>query len=87
MFECGRVSLRTGDRIILYTDGLSEAASVDGEEFGETRIGAVCRSAWSLDPDAMIRALVDAIREHSAGELQDDLTVLVLALDKKGGTG
>lgn len=87
VFECGRVSLRTGDRIILYTDGLSEAASVDGEEFGETRIGAVCRSAWSLDPDAMIRALVDAIREHSAGELQDDLTVLVLALDKKGGTG
>lgn len=86
-FESGRVSLRAGDRIVLYTDGLSEAASVDGEEFGETRIGTVCRFAWDLDPESMIRALVEAIREHSAGELQDDLTVLVLALDNTGGKG
>jgi sigma-B regulation protein RsbU (phosphoserine phosphatase) len=87
VFESGRVHLRAGDRIVLYTDGLSEAASADGEEFGETRVGEVCRTAWDLGPEAMIRALVDAIREHSAGELQDDLTVLVLALGKPGGTG
>ena len=39
-FEEGVVELRPGDRVLLYTDGISEAARESGEMFGEDRIHA-----------------------------------------------
>ena len=78
-WECtiGETGLTSGDTLVVFTDGVSEATSEDGEEFGEERlIALVKRQAWESAP-ALLDAIVAAVREHSADEQFDDLTLIV----------
>jgi len=70
---------RRGDRLVLYTDGLSEARTPTGEEFGRGRVAQVLLDAASL-PAAAIRArLLDAVDRFTAGRTQDDdMTIVVV---------
>jgi hypothetical protein len=72
-------ALEPGDRLLLYTDGIIEARSADGEEFGIERLRdfAVKASADHLPPPETTRRLVHAILTHQADQLQDDATVLM----------
>src|SRR5213594_406204 len=60
-YELGSVQLSLGDRVILFTDGVTEACSPEGEEFGEGRLLRLLR-----DRDAL-----------SAGELQAKILAVV----------
>jgi serine phosphatase RsbU (regulator of sigma subunit)/catechol 2,3-dioxygenase-like lactoylglutathione lyase family enzyme len=71
------VSLLAGDLLLLYTDGLTEAANEAGEEYGEERLIEALRRHQHLLPDALIAALVDELRAFSPHEQQDDVTVIV----------
>ena len=78
-WECtiGETGLTSGDTLVVFTDGVSEATSEDGEEFGEEcLIALVKRQAWESAP-ALLDAIVAAVREHSADEQFDDLTLIV----------
>ncbi len=75
----GEVELDAGDRIVLYTDGITEAANADGEEFGAERLGAlVCAFRKESAADLHTRLLSDAVR-FCGGTFADDATLLVLA--------
>jgi serine phosphatase RsbU (regulator of sigma subunit) len=74
------VDVARGDRLLMYTDGVTEAESPGGEEFGETRLLDVLRANAAADADAIDRAIVDAVSAFSPGELRDDATLLVLAV-------
>jgi len=77
-FQTGEVSLQPGDLLALYSDGLTEAASKNGEEFGEQRLQAEIekRSGESL---AEIQAgVLEAVREWAGDELEDDMTLLMV---------
>jgi len=73
-------SLEPGDRLLLYTDGIVEARSVDGDEFGLDRLVdfAVRASADGLPAPETTRRLVHAILDHQDDRLQDDATVLLV---------
>jgi sigma-B regulation protein RsbU (phosphoserine phosphatase) len=60
-----------GDTLVLYSDGVIEAESPDGDEFGMERLRLAARAA---DADAIVSA-VDA---HAAGARGDDLTLVVV---------
>jgi sigma-B regulation protein RsbU (phosphoserine phosphatase) len=66
-----------GDLLVLYTDGLTEAASDDEEEFGEERLIQGLRRYRDLCPQALIDALVHDVRVFSPHEQQDDITLIV----------
>jgi sigma-B regulation protein RsbU (phosphoserine phosphatase) len=70
-------SLDDGDRLLLYSDGVLEATSPAGEEFGPAGIARAlpCPPA---SPRRVATALVDAVSRHANGERADDLTVLVI---------
>ncbi len=77
-FAAHRVTMQTGDMLVLISDGVTEAFSPDGEEYGEARLlDAVV--AHRVSPAAlMCQAIVDDVRRHAPGVPGDDLTVLVL---------
>jgi hypothetical protein len=73
-------SLEPGDRLLLYTDGVVEARSEDGEFFGLRRLAdLVARqdAAGQPAPETM-RRLMHAILAHQAGRLRDDATTMLV---------
>ena len=69
--------LAEGDKLLLYSDGVVEATSPDGEEFGQDGIERALPPHRS-SASATATAIVDAVRRHANGARADDLTVLVI---------
>ena len=79
-FEEAKVYLAPGDRIVLYTDGLSEAMDAQMEMYGDERIADF---AAALPADQSARESIDAIMAAistflDGEEPQDDMTLMVL---------
>jgi serine phosphatase RsbU (regulator of sigma subunit) len=79
-FEEATLSLSPGDRVVLYTDGISEAEDASREQFGDQRL---CEIVESLPKDLCAREVAEhvmgALREFLGDvEPQDDMTLLVL---------
>jgi serine phosphatase RsbU (regulator of sigma subunit)/catechol 2,3-dioxygenase-like lactoylglutathione lyase family enzyme len=73
----GESRLDPGDLLALYTDGVTEAFDEAGEEFGEQRfLDAVLRQR-ERSPQALLASLMDEVRDWSAHEQHDDVTVIV----------
>lgn len=72
-------ALEPGDHLLLYTDGIIEARSPDGEEFGIDRLTDFATKAIAdqLPPPETTRRLVHAILDYQDDRLQDDATVLL----------
>jgi sigma-B regulation protein RsbU (phosphoserine phosphatase) len=72
-------ALEHGESLVLYSDGVSEAESISGEEFGERRLGAALRAAASrCTPKEIAENLHSAVENHSGGARKDDLTILAI---------
>jgi serine phosphatase RsbU (regulator of sigma subunit)/catechol 2,3-dioxygenase-like lactoylglutathione lyase family enzyme len=69
--------LRPGDVLALYTDGITEACNEQGEEFGEWCLVESLRRHRELSCQALLTAIVDAVRQFSPQEQQDDITAIV----------
>jgi sigma-B regulation protein RsbU (phosphoserine phosphatase) len=70
------LTLDEGDSLVLYSDGVLEAQSADGDEFGVERLERALVPADCAEFAAA--ALLQAVHEHSAGARYDDLTVVVI---------
>lgn len=68
--------LLPGDRLLLYTDGVVEAANTHREEFGRERLGALLHEGQHLSHHALADLVLNRVRSWSAIQ-EDDLTVLV----------
>jgi phosphoserine phosphatase RsbU/P len=69
-------SLEPGDRFLLYTDGLIEAANANGDFFGQDAVSALLRQTADLPPSAASDEIISAVQHWSASQ-DDDLTVLL----------
>ena len=73
------VVLNEGDVLALYTDGVVEAATADGVEFGEARTARVLAENMHRPSRDMVDALVDAIRCFTGRDhYEDDFTVVIV---------
>ncbi len=73
-------ALEPDDVVLFFSDGVVEARSVEGEEFGRDRLGdmTVRALAAGQEPAETMRLLGHAILAHQLGVLQDDATLLIL---------
>lgn len=77
-FEQRATRLEAGDTLLLYTDGVVEAPGVDGAQFGEQRLAELV-AELDVGAEALVRAVVEAVGDHTGGAAQhDDVTVVAL---------
>lgn len=72
------IEMQSGDLLLAYTDGVSEALNLQGEEFGEDRLEAALVAASHLSANEIRDKLMRQIREWCAGTAQHDDSTLVL---------
>ena len=68
--------LYAGDMLVLYTDGVTEASNDAGEEFGEQRLIEAVRRHREMCSQAMLKSIVDEVRDFSPCEQHDDITLI-----------
>lgn len=73
-----RLMVPAGSRLILVSDGVVEQADPGGRQFGLDRVLGIL--AGASEPEAEVRALVEAVRGHAEGPLSDDLTAASIRL-------
>ena len=79
VYEQGSARLEQGDRLFLYTDGLSEASDSSGTFFGDTLLLSVLNGQRHLSVTDLKRSVVDAVTLHCGGTLtQDDVTLMAI---------
>jgi phosphoserine phosphatase RsbU/P len=78
-FRCGRIQLDSGDSLVLYTDGITEAMNASHELFGAHRIQETLdRAASGITAQTLTKTLLGAVAAFTAGaEQSDDVTLVV----------
>ncbi len=77
-FARSRVQLHAGDKLVLYTDGITEAMDGSRRLFGLERLDEVLRQCRSSDPDGIAKAVVAAVQDFSGKDAPaDDQTLLI----------
>lgn len=79
-YQSAELPLRAGDRLALYTDGITEARNAGDDEFGEERLKASLVRHRHLGAAALHSAMMQEITEFATSGFQDDATLLVVAV-------
>lgn len=78
-YQEASVMVGPGDRIVLFTDGVTEAMDAAGEMFDERRLEDLLLRTRAAGADEIEQAVTAAVLEHARDGLQDDLTLVVAA--------
>ena len=76
--RAGTETLAAGDTLVLYTDGVTDAAHPGGERFGAERFHALVRAQCAVSAGAVVRTVMDAVAAWEGDEPADDLALLVV---------
>ena len=78
-FSQGEAVLSRGDKVVLFTDGVTEAQNVKGEEFGDNRLEELLTRERGLDAKALLLKIKNAVAEFARRAPQhDDITIIVM---------
>ena len=78
-YHSDTITLKKGEAIVIYTDGVTEAQTVTHEMFEEDRLEAVVRDNMTVSPQVLTDKIVGAVKDFEGeADQADDITVLVL---------
>jgi len=80
-YEEGEVKLRAGDRLLCFTDGITEATNDAGELFGEERLLQLLVEHRRRSAPELREKILKAVADFSGGIFQDDVALVVMAVD------
>jgi phosphoserine phosphatase RsbU/P len=72
------IELIPGDLLLLYTDGISEAANAEGEEFGAQSLWELGQNALGLDASTVLQRITQAVSEFHHAPERDDRSMIVM---------
>ena len=74
-----QIQINSGDVVILYTDGITEAFDINRQQYGIKRLCEVARRNCSLSVEGIRQAVIDDVRQHIGSQkVFDDITLVVL---------
>jgi serine phosphatase RsbU (regulator of sigma subunit) len=77
-YEQSSVQISSGDKLLVFTDGLVEACNADEEPFGEQNVVRIALENPGAGAKDLMGLLMQAASQHCGGSFQDDATLLVL---------
>lgn len=77
-YTTGRAAFGPGDRLVCFTDGMSEARRADDTEFGEEQLAALAASTAAGSAEALADTLTAAVIAWTDGAAQDDATLIIV---------
>ena len=80
VYQQAEMAVASGDRLVFYTDGITEALGPDGEEYGEERLTAAALASRAQPVEAMKDALMGDVQAFTGGTFGDDATLIVVGL-------
>jgi sigma-B regulation protein RsbU (phosphoserine phosphatase) len=80
-FEAETIDLAHGDRVVLFTDGVTEAHDRDGEEFGDSRLLEVLQDSRDVDSQTAQEKIFSSVAQFCGGNWEDDATLIVLSVE------
>ena len=78
-YEDDAIRLQPDDRLLLFTDGITEAEGADAREFGDGNIAAFAESNPRKSARELTSELLERVSKFCAGRFQDDATLVVVA--------
>ena len=79
-FAIGTAQLAPGDRVVFFTDGVTESCDEGGDEFGEARLLQLLQEHRAASASQLLERILATVCEFNRGHWQDDATLLVLAV-------
>jgi len=77
-YESGSLTLQTGDWLVIFTDGVTEAENDRTEEYGEARLIDVLRANLAATPSALLNTIMSDLDRFAGGApLRDDFTLML----------
>jgi phosphoserine phosphatase RsbU/P len=86
-YKGAALHLESGDRLVLYTDGLTEAMNSDEQEFGERRLVEMGSRNIALSASEMLAAIKKEVVSFCNESFQDDFTLVVIAVKSSVKSG
>ena len=75
-----RIRLGPGDGVAMYTDGITEAADANGEEFGPERLTNILSGDGLAKLQELHGRILSDVRGHASGKLADDATLVLISV-------
>jgi sigma-B regulation protein RsbU (phosphoserine phosphatase) len=79
-YEERALALAPGDRLVFFTDGITEACSSGDEQYGEARLISAVQRGSGRAPATLLEAIFEDVLAFSAGVLQDDASLIALTV-------
>ena len=78
-YEVLRTSIGPGERLVAFSDGITEAMDVAGEPYNDERLHAALRANAALETPALVATIIAEVDAYAAGAPQaDDITLLIV---------
>jgi len=77
VYEQQKIQLSSGDRLLLFTDGVTEVRNGSGEEFGEQRLVEAVKQHREQTASSIVTSVIADVQRFSPQEQHDDITLIV----------
>lgn len=81
IYEEGNYNLNSGDVLVLFTDGITEATNREGIEFGEERLISIIQNNKHLSSEDIQEKIINQVKQYSGDNQTDDITLVVIKVN------
>ncbi len=80
-YEAEKIELQSNDKIVLFTDGITEAMDINDNEYSDERLEELSVSIKSDESEIFLNKIIDDVKQYTVNaEQSDDITCLIISV-------